>query len=195
MPGFVLGAMLPDFATMSETRLAEVDHPELSAGIALHHRTDRVFHAAPHFLGLCREATRSLAGAGTRKRTRTCRGPRGNRAAARRLVGETAEGYERPTRPPCVADATRSWDRQIRWLDEDGTRALAFRLRRRLEKHGPPEDYRDPTLVASTVERILRGRPRLALDARRAKSTARYLPELQQVVNTHAAGMSQNLLN
>ena len=46
----------------------------------------------------------------------------------------------------------------------------------RLERHGPPEDYRDPTAVASRVERILRGRRRLALDARKLDITARGRP-------------------
>jgi hypothetical protein len=56
--------MLPDFATMCGARLAEIDHPELRAGIALHHRTDRVFHASSHFLALCGDARRDLLARG-----------------------------------------------------------------------------------------------------------------------------------
>ena len=184
-PGFVLGAMLPDFATMSETRLAEVDHPELSAGIALHHRTDRVFHAAPHFLALCREARGALLARGL---------GRGHAHAVGHVGIELLlDGWlvKQQKAREAYAAALRcgrhqELGRQIRWLDEEG-RARWRSLRRRLERHGPPEDYRDPTLVASTVERILRGRPRLALDAPRLEITARYLPELQQVVQARAA--------
>ena len=184
-PGFVLGAMLPDFASMCETRLAEIDHPDLSAGLALHHRTDRVFHASSHFVALCREARRGLLGLG-----------RGHAHAVAHLgvellldgwlveQREAREAYAAALR--CGRD--RELGRQIRWCDEEG-RARWRRLRRRLERHGPPEDYRDPDLVASRIERILRARPRLALDARRLEITARYLPELQQLVHSRAASL------
>jgi hypothetical protein len=86
----------------------------------------------------------------------------------------------------------RELGRQIRWLAEEGP-ARWRALRRRLEEHGPPEDYSDPTLVASRIERILRGRPRLALDARRLEIAALYLPELQQLVQARAAPLIDEL--
>jgi hypothetical protein len=184
-PGFVLGAMLPDFATMSETRLAEIDHPELSAGIALHHRTDRVFHAASHFLALCRDARGALLARGLVRGQAHAVGHVGIELLLDGWLVKQQKARE------AYAAALRcgrhqELGRQIRWLDAAG-HARWRSLRRRLERHGPPEDYRDPTLVASTVERILRSRPRLALDAPRLKITARYLPELQQVVQARAA--------
>ena len=51
-PRYVLGSMLPDFASMSGTRLNPVEQPEVAAGVALHHRTDDAFHGAPSFLHL-----------------------------------------------------------------------------------------------------------------------------------------------
>ncbi len=59
-PGFVLGAMLPDFANMLGVRPPEVVHPDLSDGVAFHHETDRVFHDAPTFRRLQLEARRTL---------------------------------------------------------------------------------------------------------------------------------------
>jgi hypothetical protein len=190
-PGFVLGAMLPDFASMSETRLAEIDHPELSAGLALHHRTDRVFHAASHFVALCREARRTLLARGL---------GRGHAHAVAHLgvellldgwlvkQPEAREAYTAALR----CGRQRELGRHIHWLDEAG-RERWRRLRRRLEEHGPPEDYRDPALVASRVERILRDRPRLALDARRLEIATGYLPELQQLVHSRAASLIDEL--
>jgi hypothetical protein len=184
-PGFVLGAMLPDFATMSRSRVVEVDHRELGAGVALHHSTDRVFHGTSHFAGLCREAVATLLARGLGR----------GRAHAVGHVGvellldgwlvrqpEAREAYT--TALHCGRD--RHLGRRIRWLDEEG-RARWRTLRARLESHGPPDEYRDPTTVASRVERILRSRRRLALDARKLDITARYLPELQQMVHEHGA--------
>jgi hypothetical protein len=186
-PGFVLGAMLPDFATMSGARLAELDHPELSAGLVLHHRTDRVFHATSHFVALCREARRALVAREL---------GRGHAHAVAHLGVEllldgwlveqrkVGEAYAAALR--CGRD--RELGRHIHWLDEEG-RGRWRTLRRRLEAHGPPEDYRDPALVASRVERILRPRPRLALNARKREIAARYLPELQQAVQARATAL------
>src|SRR4051794_21846302 len=58
-PGVGLGAMLPDFATMIRTRLAERGEAstsaEVAAGIALHHATDAAFHVLPAVTALMRE--------------------------------------------------------------------------------------------------------------------------------------------
>jgi hypothetical protein len=184
-PGLVLGAMLPDFASMSGTRLAEIDHPELSAGLALHHRTDRVFHGASHFVALCREARRALVARGL---------DRGHAQAVAHLGVELLlDGWlveQRQAREAYAAALRcgrhRELGRHIHWLDQEG-RQRWRKLRRRLEAHGPPEDYRNPALVASRIERILRPRPRLALDAPRLEITAGYLPELQQLLHARAA--------
>jgi hypothetical protein len=188
---YVLGAMLPDFATMCGARLAEIDHPELRAGIALHHRTDRVFHASSHFLALCGDARRDLLARGI---------GRGHAQAVGHVGVELLlDGWlvERPKARETYAAALhcgrhRELGQQIRWLEEEG-RERWRRLHRRLEAHGPPGDYRDPTLVAARIERILRDRPRLALDARRTGIATRYLPELQQAVHARGAALIAEL--
>lgn len=67
-PAFVLGAMLPDFASMAGTRLAarlhSSDEPELAAGVSLHHLTDEVFHGSAPFIALMQEAMDALTGRG-----------------------------------------------------------------------------------------------------------------------------------
>jgi hypothetical protein len=186
-PGFVLGSMLPDFATMSGTRLLEVDDPELSAGVALHHCTDRIFHGNSHFVALWRSAMRTLLARGLE------RGPAqavGHLGVELLLDGWLVEGRE--AREAYAAALSCGRDEglggRIRWLDAEGG-ARWRSLRRRLERHGPPDDYRDPAVVASRVERILGTRPRLALDARSAKVTAGYLPDLQREVRARAIPM------
>jgi hypothetical protein len=56
---FVLGAMLPDFATMLGVRPPEAPGV-LALGIRFHHETDRVFHETETFLRLQADARRSL---------------------------------------------------------------------------------------------------------------------------------------
>lgn len=183
-PGFVLGAMLPDLATMSGARLVEVGSPELRAGVDLHHRTDRTFHAAPRFVALCREATRSLLARGLARGSARAVGHVGVELLLDGwLVREHAAGEAYAAGLRCGRD--QELGRHIRW--SDGTGRARWNLTRwRLERHGPPLDYRDPKVVSSRLERMLRDRPRLALDGRGLDITARYLPELQQRVHAHA---------
>jgi hypothetical protein len=190
-PGLVLGAMLPDFATMTGARIAELNHPDLRAGVELHHRTDRVFHATSHFVALCRKATRTLLERGI---GRGHAHAVGHVAVELLLDGclveqqEARKAYEAAIR----SGSDRGLGRWIRWRDEEGG-ARWRALRAKLERHGPPDDYRDPSVVASRVERVLRPRRRLALDARKLQVAARYLPELQRSVRAHAAPLMTEL--
>lgn len=44
--GVALGAMLPDFQSMSGARMASSPDAGVAAEVELHHRTDAVFHSA-----------------------------------------------------------------------------------------------------------------------------------------------------
>ena len=57
---FALGTMLPDFATMSGSRLKGSSDGDVQAGIDHHHETDAVFHAAPTFVRLCTESAERM---------------------------------------------------------------------------------------------------------------------------------------
>jgi hypothetical protein len=58
---FVLGAMLPDLANMLRLPPPATEHPELAAGVGLHHETDRAFHASQTFTALERGALSALS--------------------------------------------------------------------------------------------------------------------------------------
>ena len=73
VPRVLLGAMLPDLATMCAARLAAADaqpDPDLARGIALHEATDAAFHKLPAATALMRELDDRLDRAGC------ARGPR-----------------------------------------------------------------------------------------------------------------------
>lgn len=157
----LLGSALPDLATIGRFRLlGSTDHPATADGIALHHRTDDLFHGHPWFTQRNRELTDTLGAAGI------ARGP----AMACSHVGIELLLDGRLTAEPDIQEANDdAFDvisplrdqllplvptaRQSEWSDF---------LRRLSDRPGPP-DYRNPEAVAARLHRILVRRPRLAL--------------------------------
>ncbi len=160
-PAFILGAMLPDFATMCGARLGVIAHAEIGAGIAEHHRTDEAFHGGASFVAICRDTGARLE----------ARGLSWGAARAVAHVGtellldgeltedsETARDYVRAIEE---AQEARSGAHVI-FRDEPGRRRFD-ELRDRLARYGTPVRYREPAFVSEVLVRILAGRPRLAV--------------------------------
>lgn len=160
-PSFVLGAMLPDFASMSRARLVMPTDATLAAGVALHHRTDDAFHSAPPFVRLCTRwgselerrgfgwgAARAVAHVGTEMLLDgLLLDDAGTRRAYLAAVATLAD--------PAVRDAMRvEGAGASRWPD----------VLERVRTHGLPDFYRSPEDVGDRLLQILAGRPRLAID-------------------------------
>src|SRR5215467_16252125 len=64
---FVLGSMLPDFATMIAAHPPAAAHAQMDAGIRFHHRTDEVFHRSLAFRELAGAAFAWLVARGARR--------------------------------------------------------------------------------------------------------------------------------
>ena len=152
-PGALLGAMLPDFATMCGGRIASAGESSVARGIALHHTTDAAFHQLPVVTGLMRELDEHLDRGGC------ARGPR--RAVAHigvellldgALVGEPA--YRAAYLGGLGHDAA------LAWREPDAASRFAVLLDR-LRAHGVPDDLRLPDAITARVQRILAPRPRL----------------------------------
>ena len=62
--GFILGAMLPDFASMLRTRPPRATLDALQAGLAFHHLTDDAFHGSQSFLEFSGQASSFLGARG-----------------------------------------------------------------------------------------------------------------------------------
>lgn len=153
---YVLGSMLPDFASMARLRMAGVDDPEIEAGVALHHRTDDAFHGAPTFVALMGDAQDELEEAGL---------GHGSAMAVAHVGVELLLDGELVVRagvPASYHDALATAKAPIRWRQADGEARWEY-LRTRLQTAPLPDGYRDPTFVAERLVRILAGRPRLAL--------------------------------
>jgi hypothetical protein len=159
-PRWVLGAMMPDFASMCRARLEGSDDPVVSAGIAFHHRTDDAFHGAPTFLALYTEGIDALERRGVARGAARAVAHVGTELLLDGLLLDDAPAqaaYLDAVALPAAASPG------LRFRGDGGARFA--KLYDRLRDHGLPEDYRSPERVAHQLERILAPRPRLALAA------------------------------
>ena len=159
---FVLGAMLPDFASMLRTRPPSVSQPALQAGVAFHHLTDEAFHGAQSFLEFSREASRFLSERGL---------SRGSARAVAHVGVELLLDASFATEPAAneaylsaiAGGLTIEVASRIHWQDADGEdrfRQLCHNLARR----GAFVGDTPPALTAERLRNILADRPRLAMD-------------------------------
>lgn len=156
-PAVGLGAMLPDFETMSGARIAGTDDAALADGIALHHTTDKAFHTMPAVTGLMRELDDRLLALGC------ARGPR--RAVAHIGTELLLDGVlidEPPYRDGYLA--ALAYEPRLEWRDP-GDAPQFETLLGRLRAHGVPDDLRRPDAIAQRMQRMLAHRPLLAPSA------------------------------
>lgn len=159
---FVLGAMLPDFASMLRTRPPSATLDTLRAGVSFHHRTDDAFHGAESFLEFSRLASSFLSSHGVPRGTARAVAHVGvelllDAAFAREPVGNAAY----LSAIDCgLTDRVRG---HIQWQTSDASerfRHLCHSLQQRGQfQVNPPSE-----LVAERLRNILADRPRLAMD-------------------------------
>jgi acyl carrier protein phosphodiesterase len=152
--GTVLGAMLPDFATMAGLRLPASADPDVQAGIALHHATDAAFHTLPPVLALMRDLDARLAALGC------ARGPR--RAASHIGIELLLDGIlvDDPTYRDAYTRALAHDDPTLTFATQPPDR-FHFLLAR-LRAHGVPYDLQSPDAITLRLSRMLAHRPLLA---------------------------------
>ena len=186
-PAVLLGAMVPDFATMSGARLAtDGDHePDLARGIAIHHATDATFHRLPVVTALMRDLDTLLE-------DRNCaRGPR--RAVAHIGVELLLDGVLVDT-PAYRTAYTRALAHEARIVWREDTDPVRFdMLLTRLRTHGVPDDLRDPANITHRLARMLGHRPLLApspSDLRAIDDALRvYKPRVEVATETVLRGL------
>lgn len=162
-PRFVLGAMLPDFASMCGAHLHGTGDPLVAAGLAHHQEVDERFHVQPEFTALCRDVGAWLRDAGVG------RGP---------AMAVAHVGVEILVDATLIGDVDAAYLAAIATapvLDWSDAGAAWGGLRGRLRDHGMPTMYRDDERVAQLMVRILEGRPRLRLDVEHVPAVAECL--------------------
>jgi hypothetical protein len=174
---FVFGAMLPDFANILGVAIPTSRHPELEAGIRLHHETDRVFHDAKTFRELELGALATLGAAGL---------PKGARRALAHVGVEFLIDAELDRHAPSwggYAAALRfgasvSCSSELCWRDVDMNEPLAV-LCQRLAMSERPSLHRR---LATRLVQTLASRPRLALEPDHVPLVEAWLGECQPLV-------------
>jgi hypothetical protein len=161
-PEFVLGAMLPDFASMLRVRPPRVTGAILDAGMRFHHATDDAFHGSESFLEFSRQASGFLSANGLSRGSA--------RAVAHvgvELVLDGALAHETAANEAYLwaldAALTKPTSSHINWqaVEYEGRfQQLCHSLRNRGALRGDAS----AELVAERLRNILASRPRLALD-------------------------------
>jgi hypothetical protein len=161
---FVLGAMLPDLANMLRLPAPAPEHPDLAAGVDLHHETDRAFHSSRAFTELERGALSALSALGF---------PKGARRALAHVGVEFLIDEQLALEAPAWSGyhtalefgSSAASQGMIAWSSEQDQQRFAL-LCRRLAALSHRRDG-----IPALVQRLfgtLAGRPRLALGAESA---------------------------
>lgn len=161
-PAFVLGAMLPDFATMIGERVPSVVHSVIESGVAFHHATDRVFHDAPTFRALELDARRSLRALGVSRPSALAVAHIG----VEMILDVSLADDERGAQAYATAlheGRTEALGVHIRWASEAGSDRYET-LRALISARGVPRAALDAASITFRVARALSSRPRLRLE-------------------------------
>jgi hypothetical protein len=189
-PAFVLGAMLPDLATMLGARLELPADPTLAAGVRFHHATDAAFHASEGFQRWNRTGVEDLLA------LELPRGPaRGAAhvgvellldAALARVPGCATAAYRAALAAP-AADSIQWRDARLRGDFED--------LRERLARPSRERTRSTEKLLAERIERILAPRRRLRLAASHRGSVARWLRATRPRIEAEGVAVAEATLD
>jgi hypothetical protein len=185
-PGFLLGAMLPDFCGMLRLRPPAVACPNVGAGVRFHHQTDAVFHDLSLFRSWCQKARVHLEARGVARGTA--------RAVAHvglELLLDAALAEAEAARSAYLNGLDAGRDPRI--LDEMAwpaePRAKLSDLASLLSARGVGAKV-PATVVADRLSRALAARPRLAIRA----SDRPAVDEWVEVFGEHVVAFTPALL-
>ncbi|HEX3777244.1 MAG TPA: hypothetical protein VHV51_22380 [Polyangiaceae bacterium] len=158
---FVLGAMLPDFASMLRVRPPSVTSPTIAEGIVFHHATDDAFHGSDWFLEFSRQASSYLRERGlSRGSARAVAHVGVELLLDGALAGKAANEAYLSALDAALTDQIAG---HINWHAVE--QATRFRhLCHNLKARGAPHGDVPAELVAERLRNILASRPRLAMD-------------------------------
>jgi hypothetical protein len=191
-PGFVLGAMLPDFATMIGARVPTVNHAIVASGVSFHHDTDRVFHEAPTFRSLQAEARRTLRERGLPRPSALAVGHIGVEILLDSALGEDARGRAGYV-AALAAGHPRELGAHVEWARE-GEATDYGRLVSILAERGIPDGAESAASSAMRIARTLAPRPRLRLDADGERLVREWAEIAAPVIARAAVDLIQEIL-
>jgi acyl carrier protein phosphodiesterase len=184
---FVLGAMLPDFASMASLRLMAVHDTDLAEGVALHHETDRRFHACAPFRALCESALNELEAAGVSRGAARAVGHVGSELLLDGVLSHDVDACATYSRALSVGREA-SFEHAVRFKEAPDAGSLRDLFDWLAD--GPlPVAYRDVDFVGERLQRILSRRPRLALRPADHATVRAWLQQARTIVERDAAAL------
>jgi hypothetical protein len=188
---FVLGAMLPDFATMIGARPPLAAHAQLTHGIAHHHTTDDVFHGSRAFRRLCHDAFAALEARGVRRGTARAVAHIGIELLLDTVLARDPGACAAYTRALAEAPEARL-GRHLRWqADEQRERFAA--LCGALARRGltAPDSHLDA--LVWRLSRALSGRARLEMRPEDEAAVRLWAADADAVVDSEAPELLQEV--
>ena len=161
-PAFVLGSMLPDFATMIRARPPHPAHAEIDSGMQFHWRTDEVFHRSAAFLTLTHQAVVWLSARGVRSGSALAVAHIGVEVLLDAALSDDRRA-QRAYRAALEGAAHDELGQYVGWASDE-QRDRFGSLRGRLLARGPITRDIAPETVADRLRYALADRPRLSLD-------------------------------
>ena len=161
-PAFVLGAMLPDFATMIRARPPLTEHTAIDLGMRFHWRTDDAFHRSPAFGALTHAAVTWLSAHGVRSGSALAAAHVGVEILLDAALSDDQRA-QRAYRAALEGAAHDELGQYVGWASDE-QRDRFGSLRGRLLARGPITRDIAPETVADRLRYALADRPRLSLD-------------------------------
>jgi hypothetical protein len=190
-PAFVLGAMLPDFATMIRARAPSTAHTDIDSGMQFHWKTDEAFHRSAAFLALTHRAVGWLSARGVRSGSALAVAHVGVEILLdAALAGDDCA--QQAYRAALVGAAHDELGRFVDWASP-GERARFDALRARLLARGAVAGDITPDTVAERLRYVLADRPRLALDEASVPTVRDWARATRPEIDAHAPSLLQHL--
>lgn len=181
-PGFVFGAMLPDFSGMAKARVRDVPDHVTARGVACHHAVDAAFHGSDAFIACCAESVVRLTAEGL---------PRGPaRAVAHVGLELVLDSFLVRTYGPssmyldALHEGVRQLDAGLLVPDDAGRAPALAHMLARLVAHGPPSADTDDLEVTARLVRMLAGRARLAIPSDGERAVTREVARMRASMRT-----------
>ena len=191
VPAFVLGAMLPDFATMIRARAPRTEHVEIDSGMQFHWRTDEAFHRSAAFLTLTHRAVGWLSARGVRSGSALAVAHVGVEVLLdAALAGDDCA--RRAYRAALEGAAHDELGKFVDWSSEE-QRSRFDALRARLLARGAIAADVTPETVAERLRYALADRPRLALDDTSVLTVREWAHTARPEIDARAADLIRDL--
>jgi hypothetical protein len=187
---YVLGSMLPDFASMIGARVPPIGDADVMAGTADHHVIDELFHELSTFRTLCRELGEKLIALGFDRGRARAVAHVGVEILLDRALADDPRASELYSAALDEA-APDALGQRLAWNAEEGLRFERLRTALKARRQATAVDESSTTLFR--LARALEHRPRLALSPQQREKVAVWLVQAESAVSSGAAALVAEL--